>query len=96
LDFTDHYNKQLNKCFILVEWHYHSKLAGPGGSSWTNDMELRDVYENFEYGEFGENHYTYLNQSPSNNDEVIRCEVFGAKCKSGEEFNNLVRPYVNE
>src|SRR4051794_21074933 len=36
LDFRSHYNKKKNKCFILVERHYNSHFAGPGGESWTN------------------------------------------------------------
>src|SRR5713226_10771540 len=40
LDFMNHYNKKQNKCFILVERHYNSNLAAPGGTSWTNDMSL--------------------------------------------------------
>lgn len=32
LNFTNHYDKNLNKCFILVEYHYNSNFAGPGGS----------------------------------------------------------------
>src|SRR5580765_997419 len=47
LDFTNHYNKKQNKCFILVEYHYNSNLvAGTRGSSWTNIMTLWDLYEN--------------------------------------------------
>jgi hypothetical protein len=52
LDYRNHYNKKENKCFVLVEYHYNSKLAGPGGTSWTNLMSLWDVYENSQYGDF--------------------------------------------
>jgi len=52
VDFSDHYDKKKNKCFILVERHYNSNLAGPNGNSWTNHMSLYAVYENSEYGEF--------------------------------------------
>jgi hypothetical protein len=96
LDFTNHYNKKLNKCFILVEYHYDSKFAGAGGTSWTNDMLLTDVYENSKYGRFDENHYTYWKPTVTTNDEVISCELLDQKCKTIEEFNGLLRPYMND
>ncbi len=96
LDFTNHYNKKLNKCFILVEYHYDSHFAGPGGTSWTNRMTLEDVYENAEYGEFAENHYTYWKPEFSSHDEVITCKMFNNNCKTIDEFNNFTRPYLND
>jgi hypothetical protein len=96
LDFSNHYNKKENRCFILVERHYNSKLAGPGGASWTNHMSLWNVYENSEYGDFAENHYTYYKPKVSSSEEVIMCEMLGQKCKTVDEFNALVRPYMND
>jgi hypothetical protein len=96
LDYTNHYNAKLNKCFVLVEFHYNSHFAGPGGDSWTNNMDLTDVYENSKYAHFAENHYTYRKPEFSTHAEVISCDVLGNKCKTGEEFNNLVGHYVND
>ncbi len=96
LDFTNHYNKKLNKCFVLVEYHYNSNFAGNGGSSWTNDMEISDVYENAKYGRFGENHYTYWKPTASTSSQVISCELLDQKCKTVQEFEQLVRPYMND
>jgi hypothetical protein len=95
LDFTNHYNKADNKCYILVDYHYNSNLAGAGGSSWTNDVELSDIYENVKHGSLGENHYTYFKPSLSASNEVIVCEMRGKKCKTVEEFDNFIRPYMN-
>lgn len=94
LDFTNHYNAKQNKCFILVEYHYKSNFAGPGGDSWTNDMSLTDIYENSKYAGFDENHYTYYKPQFNTHDEVISCNVAGTKCKTGDEFNNLVSHYM--
>jgi hypothetical protein len=94
LNFTNHYNGKLNKCFILGEHHFNSHLAGPNGDSWSNMMSLYDVYENMEYAEFGENHYTYLKPQIHNTEEVITCNVAGTKCNSQQEFNNLVGHYM--
>jgi hypothetical protein len=96
LEFTNHYNKKQNKCFIFVEYHYNSHLAGREGWSWTNDMSLWDVYENFKYANFGGNTYTYYKPTISTSTEVITCEANGQKCKTVEEFNSFVRPYLND
>jgi hypothetical protein len=96
LDFTNHYNGKLNKCFILAEHHFNSHLTGSFGTSWSNMMSLFDVYENNKYGEFGENHYTYFKPQIHTTDEVITCEVTGTKCKTEDEFSNLVRSYMND
>jgi|GEM_PF-3459592 len=96
LNYTNHYSAKQNKCFILVEYHYHSHLAAPGGDSWTNDINLYDVYENAKYAQFDENHYEYWKPKYSTGDEVITCEVSGTKCKTGQEFNHLVGQYLND
>lgn len=41
LDYRNHYNKSLNKCFILIEYGYWLTA-----SMWANDMTLWDVHEN--------------------------------------------------
>lgn len=96
LTFVNHYNKKANQCFVFVEYHYNSKLAGPDGTSWSNSMSLWNLYENDKFGDFSENHYTYFKPKLSTTDEVIMCEVSGNKCKSMTEFNNLVAPYMND
>jgi hypothetical protein len=96
LNFTNHYNAKLNKCFILVEYHFNSKLADPPGFSWANDMTLTDVYENAKEAHFSQNHVT--NWKPKYNlaEEVIDCDVQGDKCKTIDEFNKLIRPYMSD
>jgi len=96
LDYKNHYNRKQNKCFILVEWHYNSHFAGEGGSSWTNDMSITNVYENEKYGNYSANTYTYYKPTVTTNSEVIRCEFLGQKCTTLEGFNNAVRPYLND
>lgn len=91
LQFTNHYNRSMNKCFILVEYHY--SLAD-GGDSWNSSMSLWDIYENARYATFGEDHFIYFKPTPRTEDRVITCELSDTKCKTGNEFNNLVRPYL--
>lgn len=50
LDYTNHYSKSLNQCFVRVEYHY--RIAD--GRSWFNSMGLWNVYENSQYATFGE------------------------------------------
>jgi hypothetical protein len=90
LDFTNHYNKSLNKCFILVEYHYSEGSSG----SWVNDMMLWDVYENSKYGNVNVNHFVSSKPGSETEDRIYGCEL-GKKCKTVEEFNELVRPYMN-
>jgi hypothetical protein len=93
LDYTDHYNKQMNKCFIMVEYHY--KLAA-SELSWYNDMTLWDVYENLKYANYSESHEIHKvnNYTPVNT--IFSCDVPGAKCKSLEEWNKAVNSYMSD
>ena len=92
LDHTNHYNKAMNKCFILVEYHY-SLGKGP---DWINHMTLSDVYANSTYGTFSENHFLFGQPATELSEKVIGCEFGEKKCKSLEEFNDLLRPYMND
>ena len=94
LDFTNHYDAKLNKCFILVEYHHKSDFAGPGGNSWTNEMSLTDVYQNAKLAYFAENHITNWKPEFSLRNKVISCNVLDKECKTGEEFNNFVSRYM--
>lgn len=92
LDFTNHYNKNLNKCFILVEFHYSTDKEG----SWTSSMTMWDVYENSKYGEVRKSTDILTKPEYRTDEHVYGCEVAGQKCKSVEEFNGLVRSYLND
>lgn len=89
LDFTNHYNKKENACFVFVEWHFSQGES----LSWVNLMSLWNVYENSKYGNFGENHYVDLKHPPTR-DEMITCEVMDKKCKSAGEFIEFIGPYL--
>jgi hypothetical protein len=92
LSYTNHYSKSLNQCFILVEYHYRFGVA----PSWFNSMSLWNVYENSEYGTFGENHMVYTKPVYKTENSVSSCEVGGKACKTVDEFNSLVRPYLSD
>jgi hypothetical protein len=93
LDFTNHYNKSMNKCFILVEYHFKIDK----GESWGNDMTLWDVYENTKYAHFYQSHFAYIvsGSGYKTTDQVITCEDQEKKCRSLDEFNNAISSYMN-
>jgi len=92
LDYVDHYNKARNKCFIVVEQH---DVNGPVQSTdWmTLDMQLWDVYENAKYGDFTGTRR--LGRASTALEIVDECEFLQTKCKSLDEFNGLLYPYMN-
>ncbi len=96
LNYSNHYNKRENKCFIIVENHYNSHFAMGGGTSWTNDMNIYDVYENIQYGHFAENHYVQYKPKISSSDEFLSCEVSGQKCTDLNQFNTLAARLMND
>jgi hypothetical protein len=59
-------------------------------------MSLTDVYENLKYADFTENHITNFKPSIETHSEVISCDVAGVKCKTDDEFNNRVNPYMSD
>lgn len=95
LDYTKHYNKSQNKCFVLVEYHYSFASLGQS-SSWVNDMGLWDVYENSKYGDISVTHYDYLKPDNKSEEKAGHCNVLDKKCSSIQEFNGLIQPYLND
>jgi hypothetical protein len=89
LNYNNHYNKVSNKYFIFVEYH----LSQGTGGSWVNDMNLWDVYENSKYGSFTESHF--IGYKGESRDTVMSCEVTGQRCKTLDQFNGLIQPYLN-
>lgn len=68
VNYTNHYNNKLNKCFLF---------------SITYDPYIKmviDVHENKTYGLYSNNF----------------CYMLDKKCKSEKEWNELVKPYMEE
>lgn len=93
--YTSHWNKKLNICFILDQYYYNDS---PSGMAKGND--LYDVYENRQWGAFFESNATKSMGSPD-------CEMYPGgrltddapnfkKCNSEAEFDDFVRPYMND
>jgi|SRR5208282_3887370 len=82
--YQNHYNKKLNKCFILMETTYYNTYTKKNDSFI---KDINDINENKKYGSFSRIQIDY---SP------ITCEVSGKTCKSEEEWDKLVKPYMEE
>jgi len=93
LDFTNHFNKHLNRCFVLVE-HHRKNLYLPDGS-WVNDMALIDVQENSRYGSFRGDHEVKPKPEYHIEDSVNDCSVAAKQCTTLDEFNSLIGAYMN-
>lgn len=85
LNYSNHYNKSLNQCFILVEYHF--RITPNTMGTWVNNLTLWNVYENDKAGEFAESHWI--------SDHIVTCVVGGKQCDSIEKFHELAQPYMN-
>jgi len=91
LDYTNHYNQSLGKCFILVEWH--SNTVTDRGE-WFNTIELYDVFENNKYASVTD--LTTIDQKTfESSKKTINCEADGEKCKTLPEFYEKTRGYMS-
>ena len=72
--YENHYNKRLNKCFVLLK--YSEKQL----------KSLRNINDNTMYGSF-------LSKQDG---KIIICNVLDKKCNSEEEWNSLVKPYMED
>jgi len=87
--YESHYNKKLDKCFLLAHGH-----TGFKGQRMINDYSLIDVSEGNVYAiyfartGYDENLFLYP--------DIAECSVGDKQCKSLVEFENLTRPYMEE
>ena len=79
----NHYNKKLNKCFQLIETSHCNKE----GVVETKIQELSDINENKIYGRI----INFLNTH-----RVFECFVSKTGCKSEEEWDLLIKFYMEE
>jgi hypothetical protein len=80
--YTSHYNKKLNKCFIEIV----SIGEDEGGQQVSLMMELYDVHENNPYAIFYKS------------SDKMNCSLYvprTMKCNSQEQWNRLVKPFMN-
>ena len=81
VNYTNYYNKKQNKCFLLLK-STHIFNDKKKGNKYSEN--LLDIDENQEYGYFIE----YVKN--------IVCFVLDKECKSEQEWDSLVKPYMEE
>jgi len=84
MDYRHHYNRKLNKCFILVTTTILPKFKD---ETVVLFKELLDISEMKAYGEiFAE----------KNGNKPFGCKVLERFCHSEGEWDSLVKPYMEE
>jgi hypothetical protein len=83
--YTSHYNAKLNKCFILIEDSVISKEASKSKLLW-------DINENKEYGQY----FAFREDKKLFHMKTTLCVVLEMSCKSEQEWDLLVKPYMEE
>jgi hypothetical protein len=84
LNYMNHFNRAENACFVLVEWRADNAPLGSISST-----SLWNTEKNYRVGVLFDNH------SPDGKQIVSRCAVNGVSCKTFDEFNKLVQPFMN-
>jgi hypothetical protein len=82
--YTNHYNKKLNKCFMLVTTTTFPKKKGNIPLIMKN---IWDINENKEYASFDRNR---------NLPTPITCTVLDKICSSENQWDLLVKPYMED
>jgi hypothetical protein len=82
--YSNHYNKNLNKCFILI-----ISTTLPKGKQEHPSLSklLYDVNEQKEYASF----FMFTDSR-----EIMDCTVLGKPCSSQIEWDTLIKPYMEE
>lgn len=76
--YKHHYNKKLNKCFILI--------IETGKNNSHKRMKLIDIHKrDTNYGLFS-----------TIGEDIRFCSFLNKTCKSEEEWNSLIKPYMEE
>jgi hypothetical protein len=83
LNYTNHYNRSLNKCLILVR----EQSFMDENNEWYLGLTLSDVHERDEFGLFVESHHATSNS-------LTRCSVADTSCTSQQDFESRIKPYM--
>jgi len=81
-----HYNRKLNKCFMLLISTGSLKEKTKDNLGFYTDKGLWDINENKQFGQFFSGTKT----------KVVQCEVTGKTCHSESEWDSWIKPYMEE
>lgn len=103
-DYMSHYNKKMNKCYMLLKSKGH--LTKKVGLMITTE-NIIDVHENKIFGVFTTSTKEIVTDVQKNKDIkestisvkeniISECRVLDEKCKSKEEWDKLINVYMEE
>lgn len=96
LDYSNHYDKALNACFLHVEYHYNVDTGVKTESEWVNDITVWNVYENDQIADFTQRHtWDFSGHESKTTDQIESCAVDEKKCSTFDQFSAMVRPYFS-
>ena len=85
--YENHFNKKLNKCFVLLRTTIFTHKTKKEGATTSSDIVLYDINENKQYGTFFKTR---------NDDKTVICSVSEKICHSESEWDAQIKPYMNE
>ena len=84
-NYRNHFNGAMSKCFVLLTYldlPYKDKKQSP-----STQITLFDVNENKEYGTF----FKF-----ANSELLFQCDVEKRHCKSRDEWETMIAPYMGD
>lgn len=85
--FENHYNRRLNKCLVLYRTTNVPKKRNNADITVTTSFVLFDINANKEYGQLWTTGVTH---------QVTLCNLLEKPCQSKEEWDALIKPYMND
>lgn len=86
VSFQNHYNKKLDKCFIRIGYYFGQQKGGDGLKHLSYGVGLYNVFESS--NPIGELQALGFN--------VLRCYIGNNQCKSPDDFETSIKPYMEE
>jgi hypothetical protein len=83
--YRNQYNSKLNKCFVLLTYRDIPRKNKKDGPSTL--VTLLDINENMEYGNYFKR---------DSDGAPFECKVSGKVCRTEQEWDSFVRPYMEE
>jgi hypothetical protein len=90
--YTNHYNKKLDKCFVLISSTIFTHTAK--GQDQTQFSQ--NVFNAIEQKEIGSYYSNMVKEGSSWKNHVNSCKVGDTICHSKTEFEALIKPYMEE
>ena len=60
------------------------------------ELEPVEIYENVQHANSTRMIEEHPQPGAHHEESPVVCEVYGKRCKTSEEFDNLIRPYMND